>query len=371
MEAQDPAASDRAPAPRLRPLSFGEVLDVSIKVCVSNAATLLKAVVFVVLPVQILSTIIMASTGAAEFDVFGDTAGKSDREVNTYLAGQVAAGLLQTIAVGLATAACFRAIARAYLGQKPDWRESLRFAAKRMPQILWIGVIYVAVVVLGLLVLVVPIAVAGTVAFAVVGAILIMGLFVWLSVAWSLGLPALLVEDVRGGKALRRSHNLVKGRWWQTFAIIALGFLLAGVLSAVVEGVFIGVILVGLDSSSLLALVLTSIAGLAGLLVTTPFQAAILLVIYFDLRVRKEGYDLELLAARFGDGQLPLAPPPAPAPGLLAPPPGLPAPQPAGDGSAPYWPAPEGPRPVQRERRPPPFPDPGPPPPGWAPPPTP
>jgi hypothetical protein len=370
METPDPAASDGAPAPRLRPLSFGEVLDVAIKVCVANAATLLKAVVFVVLPVQIVSTIIMASTGAADFDVFGDTAGKSDREVNTYLAGQAAAALLQTIAVGLATAACFRAIARAYLGQKADWRESLRFAAKRMPQILMIGLIYLTAVIGGFIVLLVPIAVAGTIGTAVVGAILIMGLFVWLSLAWSLALPALLVEDVRGRKALRRSYELVKGRWWQTFAIVALGFLLAGVLSAVVEGLFIGVILVGVDSSSLLALLLTSVAGLAGLLVTTPFQAAILLVIYFDLRVRKEGYDLELLAERFGDGQLPLAPPTPPA-APPEPPRAIPAPHPAGYSPAPYWPAPEGPRPVERERRPPPFPDPGPPPPGWAPPPTP
>ena len=43
-------------------------------------------------------------------------------------------------------------------------------------------------------------------------------------------------------------------------------------------------------------LVLSAISGVVGLALTTPFQAAFVIVLYFDLRVRKEGYDLELLA---------------------------------------------------------------------------
>ena len=363
MEAHGTAAGD-APAPRLRPLSFGEILDVAIKLCVANAATLLKAVVFVVLPVQVVSTIIMVSTGGADFDVFGDTSGKSDREVNTYLAGQGAAALLQAIAVGLATAACYRAIARAYLAEQPDWRESLRFAVKRVPQMLWIGVIYAVAIAFGIGLLVVPMALAGTVAAIVVGAILIVALFAWLYVVWSFAVPALLVEDVRGVKALRRSYALVKGRWWAAFAILMLGFLLAGVTSSVIQGIFAGVILVGVDSSSLLALLIISISGLIGLLVTTPFQAALLLVVYFDLRVRKEGFDLELLAEGFGGaGANATAPAPGQQPAGLA----APAP-PAGDAGAPYWPAPAGARSAAREHAPQPLRDPGPPPAGWAPP---
>jgi hypothetical protein len=364
MEVQGTAARERAPAPQLRPLTFAEILDVAIKLCVANAPTLLKAVVFVVLPVQILSTIIMAATGAADFDVFGDTSGKSDREVNTYLGGQVAAAFLQALAVVLASAACFRAIARAYLTQKPDWRESLRFALERFAQMLWIGLIFLATFVLGFLVLLLPFAAAGSGAAIALGAILVIGLFVWLYVMWTFAIPALLVEDARGRDALRRSYELVRGRWWQTFAIIALGFLLAGITSVVIEGLFAGVILAGIDSSSLLALLITSVGGLFGLLVTTPFQAALLLVIYFDLRVRKEGFDLAQLAERFGDGELPAAPAPsptAPPPADFAPP--APAPEPG----APYWPAPTALRPVEDDQGAS-LSDPGPPPPGWAPP---
>ena len=56
-------------------------------------------------------------------------------------------------------------------------------------------------------------------------------------------MPVLLVEGLRGRKALGRSFQLVKGRWWRTFGVIVVGFLLAGIVSAIVQGAFlIGII---------------------------------------------------------------------------------------------------------------------------------
>src|SRR5260221_267464 len=43
---------------QLRPLALGEVLDVGIKIVARNAGTLFRVVVFVVLPVQLLSTLV-------------------------------------------------------------------------------------------------------------------------------------------------------------------------------------------------------------------------------------------------------------------------------------------------------------------------
>jgi hypothetical protein len=45
-----------------------------------------------------------------------------------------------------------------------------------------------------------------------------------------------------------------------------------------------------------------------GLAISTPLQAALLTVLYFDLRVRKEGFDLELLAREMGAGAQPGVP---------------------------------------------------------------
>ena len=109
----------------------------------------------------------------------------------------------------------------------------------------------------------------------------------------------LLVEGLRGRKALGRSFELVKGRWWKTFGTLIVGFILAAIISTLVQGVFLIGILFG-DDNDAVVLVLSAIAGIVGLAISTPFQAALLTVVYFDLRVRKEGFDLELLAQEIG-----------------------------------------------------------------------
>ena len=140
--------------------------------------------------------------------------------------------------------------------------------------------------------------VAGTIAFILPG--------IWLYIAWALAMPALLVEGLRGRKALGRSYGLVKGRWWRTFGVIAFGFIIVGVFSGIVQAVFLVGIVFEPDNDALI-LILSALSGIVGLVIGTPFQAALLTVVYFDLRVRKEGFDLELLAQGIG-GNVPAVP---------------------------------------------------------------
>jgi hypothetical protein len=66
-------------------------------------------------------------------------------------------------------------------------------------------------------------------------------------------------------------------------------------------------------------LVVSSAAGIVSGILTTPFIAAILAVIYFDLRVRKEGLDLELLAQGVGIERRQAAPEEPPWPRMPSP----------------------------------------------------
>ena len=268
--------------PRLRPLSLGEVLDVSIKICLAHWRTLLKAVLIVIVPVQIISTLLTADYTVSSFD-FGSSSSQTPAEtldeLNQYLGGLAISTLLQVLAVLFATAACFRAIAQAYLGEATDWRGSLSFALRHAPSLLLLSLLLILGLVGATLLLILP--------------------GIWLYVAWAFAMPALLVEGLRGRKALGRSFQLVKGRWWRTFGVIVVGFILASIVSTLVQGVFLIGIVVGEDNDALV-LVLSALAGIVGLAVSTPFQAALLTVVYFDLRVRKEGFDLELLARGIG-----------------------------------------------------------------------
>ncbi len=303
--------------PRLRPLSLGEILDVSIKICLTHWRTLLKAVLVVVVPVQVVSTIVNADYTAESFD-FGTSSTQTPEEsleqFNQYLGGLAIAGVLQLLAVLLAFAVCFRAIAQAYLGAQTDWRSSLSHAFGLVPSLLLLMLLYGLGLLLGFMLLILP--------------------GIWLSVAWAFALPALLVEGLRGRKALGRSFGLVKGRWWRTFAVIVIGLILATIVSTLVQAVFVVGIFVGEDND-VLVLVLSAIAGIVGLAVTTPFQAALLTVVYFDLRVRKEGFDLELLAQEIGATVQPVAAGASPSAVL-------PPAEEVDRRDAPYWPPPPG-----------------------------
>jgi hypothetical protein len=303
--------------PELRPLSIGEILDVAIKIYLRNAWTLFRVVLFVVAPVEVVSALILASapSSGTGIDTTGDTATISSHDLTLYLSAFAAVTLLGIVANTIATGACFKAVADAYLGEQPTWRTSFRFAFARLHSILWITVLSGILTAIGFVFCIIP------------------GIYLW--IAFAVAVPVLLTEGVKGSKALGRSRQLVSGRWWGTFGVVLLGTLLAGLVSGAI-GALAGVAGGSVDADSVTGFLVNSVSGTLGSMISTPFTAAFVTVLYFDLRVRKEGFDLQLLAERIG-----LTAPPEggyrPAPSAPAP-----LPRPTGEGAPPYWPPPPG-----------------------------
>jgi hypothetical protein len=297
----------QARTPQLRPLSFGEVVDVAGKLYRSQFGTLVRAVVFVILPTQVVRALIQT-------------------ELNASPAVSLALVVMSSIAGALATAACLRALSVGYLGGRTDWRESLAFAWHRLGPVLWVTILGTVLATLALVLFVVP--------------------GVYLFVCWIIAVPVVLLEDQRGRRALKRSRQLVRGRWWPTFGAYALATIIVGIVEAALTAV--AAVAPGGGSGFAAALV-DAVSGTIAGSISTPLLAAVSLVIYVDLRVRKEGFDLILLAERIGQPSTPhdlpneFAPPwPPPPPGGLWQPP-----NPADRSSdPPYWPPPEDP-PVQ------------------------
>lgn len=245
--------------------------------------------------------------------------------------------VLGLVAGVLASGACYRAIATAYLGGQTGWRDSLRYAARRFHSLLWVTLLTFLFALLGLVACVIP------------------GVYLW--AGFAVAVPVLLTEDRRGLKALGRSRDLVSGFWWRTFGVIVLGAILGGIVSAALEGVIVGLTSIGPGSGTSVWVVGNIVSGTLAKAVATPFTAAFVTVLYFDLRVRKEAFDLQLLADRLGVDPPPgWSPPPDPVqssrPPFWPPPPGWtpgapePAPPPAvGQDAPPFWPPPPGWRP--------------------------
>jgi glycerophosphoryl diester phosphodiesterase family protein len=319
-----------ATTPGLRPLGLGEILDVGIKLYMRHWRVLMACVVWVVLPVQIISVLITLSIAPEQLD-FTSTETVEPGEEDAFFASQAVIGLLSGVVYLLSTAACFKAVADAYLGSEPAAGRSLSFALRRLPALIWFGIVLVAALVLAFLLLIIP--------------------GIWLSVAWSLAIPALLFERVGAFGAMRRSFRLVRGRWWKVFVTLMVGVLLVSFLGGILQGILLVVPSVLSDGNDAVNAFSTVVAGTIGSVITTPFTAAIVALLYFDQRVRKEGFDLQLLAEGLGAERDPDAPLPAPA--FLEP-----QYTPEQRAAAPYWPPPPGWKPPGPE------PAPG----GWSPP---
>jgi hypothetical protein len=124
-------------------------------------------------------------------------------------------------------------------------------------------------------------------------------LWIWIWVAWAVVMPVMFIENVGLGAAMGRSWRLVEGRWWRTFFTLVLIFIIWFVARIALRAFIV-------LAQSLLQLVFPSLAVLwisaatsviVGSLVDPLLQIAIVLI-YFDLRVRREALDLFQLAQR-------------------------------------------------------------------------
>ena len=124
-------------------------------------------------------------------------------------------------------------------------------------------------------------------------------LWIWIAIGWVAVLPVMFIEKTGLIAAMSRSWRLVEGRWWRTFLIIFLVLLLRWFVGQALEGfLFFATQIIGIVANNYIVLAISqSIAVLVAALVNPVVQIAIVLV-YFDLRVRREALDLFQLAQR-------------------------------------------------------------------------
>ena len=132
-------------------------------------------------------------------------------------------------------------------------------------------------------------------------------LWIWIWVGWCVVMPVMFIENVGLLQAMGRSWRLVQGRWWRTFLVIFLMFVVYYVVSLALRAFLaLGQALLQLVMSQLVIVwISAATSAIVDSLVYPVIQIAIVLI-YFDLRVRKEGLDLFQQAQRIS------APLPAP-----------------------------------------------------------
>lgn len=122
-------------------------------------------------------------------------------------------------------------------------------------------------------------------------------LWIWIWVGWVAVMPVMFVENTGLITAMGRSWRLVQGRWWRTFLIVFLMFILVEVVaSALGAFLYLGQALLSIVLSTYLSLAISEGASILIASLVNPILQIALVLIYFDLRVRREGLDLFQLA---------------------------------------------------------------------------
>ncbi len=237
-------------------------------------------------------------------------------------------------------------IAREAGGQQISAADAWRAAAPRLPSVLAATLLALVaglgpLLALGLILLIAFVAGAPAVTFVAIG---LPGFFaagllsIWFSVMFSLVTPVVVLERVRPGAALARSWRLVWHSFWRVFGILLLASIIVSVAAAILQLPFSFLSTLfggsaGFSAGTVIAVIGTIAAGT----VTRPIGAAVTVLLYVDMRMRKEGLDLALRTASGGGpladsdfaaawqppqpGQPPASAPPTPPTAAGAPPP--------------------------------------------------
>ncbi len=150
-------------------------------------------------------------------------------------------------------------------------------------------------------------------------------LAIYLSIRWGFGALPILFEGASLATALRRSSELVRGTWWRVCGIYAAIFLLWWTLSIILQttadvllqliGVTTGDNIIerimrmrqlrenpdsfsffaGLPQQSFFSFLIEWLTYLGIATLMLPVRAIGSMLLYFDLRIRKEGFDIEIM----------------------------------------------------------------------------
>lgn len=298
--------------PTLHPLRLGELLDRAIRLYRANFLTFIGIIAVVYVPLTVLQIASAALLGSSLGDL---SRSNNPQELFTNYAywlgilSTIVLGLVQFVLVqGVATGALTRAVADNYLGQKTGILEAYRGIGKSWVSLL--GALLAIILVLILISIwwiVVP----------CIGWVTGLGMIVFVSgVVNPLVPPVVVLENKRALESIQRAWNLARRRFWPVLGyVIVLGLFSLLVINGPVA--IANIILSQAFQSfgdPVTQIVLTSIIqGLISLvfvLLYYPLQMTAFTLIYFDLRVRTEGFDIALLtmdpsAAALGAENLP------------------------------------------------------------------
>ena len=290
----------------LRPLSLTDILNGAVAYIRVNPKATLGLTTVVVVIAQIIGLIMqvgpLAATGelgvlkgedASTAAALGSSASGLASGITTLLSSIVLSGML-TVIVG-------RAVFGAHITIGEAWQ---RVRGRLLPLIgytlLWtFGVIVIIAVVVFVVFAVSTLSGAAAVALGIPLGLGLIALLIYLWTVLSFAPPLIVLERLGVFEAISRSVRLIRGDFWRVLGIRLLATIVAGVVAGAVSIPFSltgQILLLSAESATtiLIALVLVAVGGAVGQIITAPFSAGAVVLLYTDRRIRAEAFDLVL-----------------------------------------------------------------------------
>jgi len=254
-------------SPILKPLSVPELLDRGFQIYKRHVWLLLSIAAIISIPEMIVQSFLA-------FQLIDDRL----------------SNLISNLLSPFAQLALTLAISNLYLGREASVRTSYSQSSYKY------FTLFGANILIGLAV-VIPSAIIG-VTFVVAAplgifvSLFLVPLLVFWSTRWSLVAPAILLEDLGASQGLGRSWSLTEGHFWHVFGTSFAASLLTILLSTlpVLLATYLlsGLLHYGVQVVAVINVMVEKLA----LVLSLPFSMAVNVLIYYDLRIRKEGFDL-------------------------------------------------------------------------------
>jgi len=291
--------NDTTPRPEgavtLQPRRPGEIMRAALKLYQRHMLTLIVISVVLVVPGGILNWRQSCSNGACRITVLdGEVVSTSFWTTTVWMVAPIA--LLALCAVVLAVTT--RAVTAQLAGKGSGLWPSVRSTFARPRSLLQVVILVVgpmAVLVLLLLPGISLTRIGGPLGNVVVVTTLLLLVVAGLTVGVRLAvsIPAVVVEGRSWPPALSRSWSLVSGHWGHVVATLFLAFVAVGLVGTLIN-VFIGILVGVVAGDGWLARTLVQAAVNA---LTLSYFLTVWVLLYLDLRARKEPLDLNTLRA--------------------------------------------------------------------------
>jgi hypothetical protein len=329
------------PPPTLRPMGIADILDAMFRIYRNNFLTFIGIAALAQIPLMLVQLMLDLTLGRAfSADFFSlltelTTTSASTWEdlplssIVSYVGVTLLLVLLQLVVIQqLMNGALTNAIARSYFGESTTIFGAYQLGSWRIGSLITAGLLvglsgFVIFVVFFGLYFGTLFALSGSVGdrsgalgalaslLCVFGLFILVGLLVLYVVVRLLFITqAIVVEGKNAVEGIRRSWGLVQGSFWRTLG----GYLLLSLLLQIVLTIPVGSATFAIQltlgdpfdplANYTLQQILTSLVTYGAQILVLPLQLTAFTLMYYDLRVRKEGYDLELRTGVVSEGAL-------------------------------------------------------------------